>query len=74
MYCTKMGREPGRFDHMCDVLCGFMRGLGNLIIAHTRHLRVFNSAGNRVALLTVTILHFFNRIGPRLGDGISFTF
>ena len=35
---------------------GFMRGLGNQIIAHARRLRAFNHARERVALLIVTVL------------------
>ena len=35
---------------------GFMCGLGNQIIAHAHCLRVFNSARDRVALSTVTVL------------------
>jgi len=34
----------------------FKHGLGNQIIAHTRHLRVFNRARDRVGLLTVIVL------------------
>jgi len=35
---------------------GFMHGLGNQIITHTHCLRTFNSARDRVSLLTVTAL------------------
>ena len=34
-----------------------MHGLGNKIIAHTRHLRAFYHARDRVALVTVTALY-----------------
>ena len=35
---------------------GFICGLGNQVIAHTRHPQVFNHARDRIALLTVTVL------------------
>ena len=35
---------------------GFMCGLGNRIITYACHLKTFNRARDRVALLTVTVL------------------